>query len=328
MAWVSGQVNPGGGESGYDLLLTALRDFLTTNATLVSLSQNWVLEKEETISTYSISGIQSQPSYTGNFRDLYLRGPGLAQQDNIHVNIRAYESVPSSLFNWYIQGATAFDTNEAWENQPGNNIQDEGSCFFTLVNSLIDYWFIANGRRFIVVCKIEGDFYVSYNGLFLPYGLPSEYPYPMFVSGTTRGAAFNHAYSLNRNFYNTRYQGYQYANCRVPSTEWAQVGNSDYSGTAIPYVALWPWHKETPTNATYNLHGNRDGSYTLLPAVLFTGEDGESCLGDMQGVYYVPGTGQIDLSAEDTITIGSFDYLIVQNVALSDRSNYAALKLE
>lgn len=115
MAWVSGQVNPGVGEEGYDLLLTALRDFLTTDAALVSLSQNWVVEKEETISTYSISGISNQPSYTGDFRDLYLRGPGLAQQDNIHVNIRAYQSSPSSIYNWYIQGATAFDTGQAWE---------------------------------------------------------------------------------------------------------------------------------------------------------------------------------------------------------------------
>ncbi len=322
MAWVSGQVNPTGGQEGYDLLLTALRDFLTTNATLVSLNQNWVVEKEETVSTYSISGISSQPSYTGDFRDLYLRGPGLAQQDNVHVNIRTYQSVPSSLFNWYIQGATAFDTGQAWEDQPGNNIQDGGPCFFTLVNSLIDYWFIANGRRFIVICKIEGDFYMSYNGLMLPYGLPSEYPYPLVVSGTARLANFNHTSTENRNIYQVTSAGNQFANLRLPSTKWAQICTADYNGGAIPFVRCWPW------NTDYNLHGNLDGSYSLLPAVLVTGDDLEQCLGDLHGVYYVPGTGNIDLSAEDTITIGAYDYLIVQNVALTGRNNYAAIKLE
>lgn len=321
MAWVSGQVNPTGGQEGYDLLLTALRDFLTTNATLVSLSQNWVVEKEETVSTYSIPGISSQPSYTGDFRDLYLRGPGLAQQDNVHVNIRTYQSAPPSIYNWYIQGATAFDTGQAWEDQPGNNIQDEGSCYYTLVNSLIDYWFIANGRRFIVIAKIEGDFYMSYNGLMLPYGLPSEYPYPLVVSGTARGALYNQTSTYNRNLYQT-YNGYQYANLRLPSTKWAQIGTSDTSGTAAPYAAVWPWITD------YNLQGNLDGSYSLLPAVVYTGDDLEQCLGDLHGVYYVPGNGQVDLSAEDTITIGSYDYLVIQNVALTGRNNYAAIKLE
>jgi hypothetical protein len=321
MAWTSGQVNPGIGESGHDLLLTELRDFLTTNATLVSLSQNWVVEKEEVVSSYTVSGITSQPTYTEDFRDVYLRGPGLGQQDNIHVNIRTYGSSSSSIYNWYIQGATAFLTGSAWEDQPGNNIQDEGPCFYTLVNSLIDYWFIANGRRFIVVCKIGGDFYMSYNGLLLPYGLPSEYPYPHVISGTAIGAAYNQTSTNNRNLYQAA-NGYQMANIRLPSATWAQIGSSDYSAGAIPYAACWPWDLD------YDLQGNLDGSYSLLPAVLFTGEDSEQCLGDLQGVFYAPGNGQVDLSAEDTITIGGVDYLIIQNVALTGRNNYAALKLE
>jgi hypothetical protein len=322
MAWVSGQVNPGSGEEGYDLLLTALRDFLTTNATLVSLNQNWVVEKEETVSTYTISGISNQPSYTGDFRDVYLRGPGLAQQDNVHVNLRTYQSVPSSLFNWYIQAATAFDTGVAWESQPGHSIMDSSCGVYTLVNSLIDYWFIANGRRFIVVCKIEGDFYMSYNGLILPYALPSEYPYPIMVSGTTQRASYNHTSTYNRNVYRVPYAGYNYGQLRLPSTKWAQIGTQDYSGGLIPYAAVWPWQVD------YDLQGNLDGSYSVLPAVLYTGDDLEQCLGDMQGVYYVPGNGQVDLSAEDTITIAGVDYLVIQNVALTGRNEYAALKLE
>lgn len=327
MAWTSGQVNPGVGEEGYDLLLTELRDFLTTNSELVAANQNWIVEKEETISTYSMSGVSYQPTYTGDFRDIYLRGPGLAQQDNIFVNLRAYQSAPSSIYNWYISGATSFDTGDAWEEQAGNNIISY-PCTFTLVNSLIDYWFVANGRRFIVICKIEGDFYAAYNGLFLPYGLPSEYPYPHFISGTGQYPNVNQANSGNRNFFNIGAINRQQANVRLTSSRWAQVGNNDYGGGTPPRATVWPWFMEAVGGAAYNLVGNLDGSFSLLPAVLVTGEDSESVLGDLHGVYYAPGTGQVDLSAEDTITIGADTYLVIQNAALSDRTNYAAIKLE
>lgn len=321
MAWTSGQVNPTGGEEGYDLLLTALRDFLTTNSELVAANQNWVVEKEETVSSYNMSGV-SDPTYTADFRDLYLRGPGLAQQDNVHVNLRTYQAAASGVYNWYISGATSFLTGQAWEDQPGNNIQDSYPCMYTLVNSLIDYWFIANGRRFIAVCKIEGDFYMSYNGLMLPYGLPSEYPYPLVVSGTAQQAGDNHTDAANRNLFRITTIGQQYANLRLPSTDWAQLGNADFSGTSIKYAAVWPWF------LGLSMAGNLDGSYSLLPAMLITGENGSACLGDLQGIFHVPGIGQTDLSAEDTLTIGSDTYLIVQNVALNTRLDYAAIKLE
>lgn len=327
MAWTSGQVSPGAGEEGYDLLLTELRDFLTTNSTLVAANQNWTVDKEETISTYSMVGVSSQPSYTGDFRDIYMHGPGLAQQDNVYVNIRAYQSIPSSLYNWYIEGATSFDTGDDWEEQAGNNIMSY-PCIFPLVNSLIDYWFIANGRRFIVVCKISGDFYATYNGLFLPYGLPSEYPYPLFVSGGAQYPSDNYTASANRNFYNIRLAGSQQANLRLTSSEWVQVSDDDYDAGTPGRAAVWPWYKEGVGQTGYNLVGNLDGSYTLLPAVLMTGQENASVLGDLDGVYYVPGTGQVDLAAEDTITIGGDTYLVIQNVAAADRTNFAAIKLE
>ena len=48
----------------------------------------------------------------------------------------------------------------------------------------MQYWMVANGRRFVVVIKISTVYQAMYGGFFLPYASPTSYPYPLFVGGT------------------------------------------------------------------------------------------------------------------------------------------------
>jgi hypothetical protein len=150
MAWTSGTA------SGHDDLMDDLKTFLTTNAALVAAGQNWVVEKDETFTPRTIYNVIGT-SLTGNMRALYLNGPGLSGQDNVHVNILQYQWT-GNFQNWAMSGATAFDTNQSFENQPGVLVYTTSLPIFVLTSADIDYWIIANGRRFILICEIGGDF--------------------------------------------------------------------------------------------------------------------------------------------------------------------------
>lgn len=324
MAYITGTISPVGAEQGFDLLLTALRDFLTTNATLVSLSQNWVLEKEETIPTYNMDNITDPTSMTQDFRDLYLRGPGLAQQDNIHVNIRLYGSSTLNYYNWMFTGATSFDDLLDWEDQPGTMIYTNTFVpVFTLTNSEIQYWIIGNGRRFMVVALIGGDWFLMYAGFILPYGKPSEFPYPMWVGGVSTNFTYSNTSSQLRNMANYNAKGYNLF--RRPD---GTVSSADTSGTSTSGVfsdAFWPPILGSPGLVW---QGNRDGSFTLLPMVYLTRAGANNVWGEMDGVFHVIRPGVINLEAGDTITINSVDYLVIQNADKQEDYTYLAIKLE
>jgi hypothetical protein len=321
MAYITGTA------TDYDDLLDTLKSFLTTNASLVALGQEWVCEKDEEISSYSISGIASQPpSYSDDFRDLYFHGPGLSQQDDIYVNIRRYSYVPSNIYNLYIAGATGYSSGDAWEDQPGISFySSKGPCIYTLVNSTIEYWMMATGRWFQVIAKIGGDYYHTFNGLINPYGKPSEAPYFMLVSGTADYPTYNYTHGSLENFWNVRNTNQRKGLFRMPSTQWASISSTDYYGGATPYCSISPWWRETVGQEYYNLVGNLDGSYSTLPATLFTGEDNSAILGEIPNIAYVPGAG---LSSEDTLSIDGTDWLVIQNVGLTDRTNFCAIKME
>lgn len=301
-------------------LLTALRDFLTTDATLVSLSQNWVVDKEEDVTPYErLSGMST--TYTDtmeDFHDLYLRGPGLAQQDQIHVNICTMESSSYGFRNWAIIGATDFEDAATFENQPNASIISDRGPIAVLSNAEIQYWAVANGRRFILVYEIEGDFFCVHGGLFLPYGKPSEYPYPSLVAGHSDYFYTTPATAGINNFYK---QTTNYASLiRRPEGVWDNSNTNYISG-----ISWWPYVHSTSLN---NLQQNPDNSFTMLPVIGYTASGSKNIYGEIQGLYFVCRRGLTDLASEDTITIGGSTYLIFQNIDDQGDNSYCCLLLE
>ena len=160
MAWETGTA------SSQDDLMDKLLLFLTTDSTLVAASQEWTVLSDT----------------TDTDRLVYLEGQGLSATDEIFVNINQYFWDATGAYNWDIRGTTGYDSGFSRDLQPGTS----DSIYFCLSNlSGMTYWFVANGRRFIVIVKI-GTVYVSlYAGFLYPYATPSEYPYPLCIGAST-----------------------------------------------------------------------------------------------------------------------------------------------
>lgn len=295
MAWETGSV------TDYDDLLDKLKTFLTTDSDLVSANQEWVVLKDEIISEQ---------------RYVYFRGPGLADNDQIHVNIRRFYNSPTSVYNWEVRGATSYDGGMAYNVQPGTS----NYSYLCLSNVSMTYWFFANGRRFIVIVKI-GTVYVSmYAGLIMPYALPSEYSYPLFIGATTY--SYSESYTGVTTTYAFWKGGYSDGSrtpvkLRAPGGYWMSL---DATGSLSNSGKVWPYR------SNLNITKNVDGSYSLLPVIPYSVlYDTKDVYGELDGVFFISG---IDLFSEDTLTIGSKTYLMFQSVENTGIYDYAAILRE
>jgi hypothetical protein len=315
MAYQTGTV------TGMYNLLTALRDFLTTNATLVSLNQNWVVEKEEDVAPYTrFSGISAAYyNQMEDFHDLYLRAPGFEQQNQIYVNICTMESSYHGFRNWAVVGATDFETGQSFENQPNISLLGTGyPPVAILSNAEIQYWLVANGRRFILVYEIEGDFFCIHGGFILPYAKPSEFSYPLLVTGQSDYFYNTPATAGLHNFY--RHAPNYASQFRFPEGVWYKVSSTTSAG-----VSCWPFAHSTSIN---NLQQNPDNSFTLLPVIMLTYLNSKNTFGEVQGLFFVCKRGATDLASEDTITISGSTYLVFQDVDDQGDNSYCCLLLE
>ena len=282
---------------------------------LAAAGQSWQLIR----STYSA------PTYT-----YYLRGLGLAGTDEIYVNLRNYESVASDYYNIAITGASGhLLTSDGVSLQP-NPSQSQHLC---LLNSTIPYLFIADGRHFKGVARASTVSYESFfAGLFLPTGLPSEYPYPLAVGGSCSAAnvRYNTSSGENGSYHRAFFNPNNGLSVLRKSGTWSQFQNyylassQDYIYGADTANYVSPWN-ESVVNRCLNA-GVIDSSsaYLLRPAVLHSGNPND-VLGDLQGVYMIPGYTQLP---ENTTTIGGVDYFILPNAVRSGFNDFAAFKME
>lgn len=149
-----------------------LLDFLQNNPELVASGQQWVTEWEHA---------------TEN--ELVLKGPGISGQDEVLIGLKRRDSALSgseSVIN--ISGMTGIIPS-ATDYTGHVNVLPRRPLMF-VDHQPMRYWFVANGRRFVVVVKMSTVFEAMYAGLFLPYATPSAYPYPLFIGGS-RGYSGN-----------------------------------------------------------------------------------------------------------------------------------------
>lgn len=283
-------------------LYSKLRDFLTTDTTLVADSQNWT----------QIAG--SEDPLTDS-DEIVLQGPGTAGTDEILVGIKPYFSVGLDYYNLALVGMTIYNPAFAILDQVNNG----STRMLHLWNLPIDYWFIANGRRFIVIARVSNVYQVAYGGFLLPYVRPSLWPYPMFVGGcsgatTARwseqsedvGAFFNAAGNSSTLLF--------------PDVLWRTVRNRAINNSGEGSIVANPYYHDTT-----QVRENLDGSYTLDPVVIACGSPYDAQLGRLEGVYRVSGFGN---TAENTITIGDTTYLVVPDTFRNTWADYAAFALE
>jgi hypothetical protein len=273
-----------------------------------------------------------------NGYELILQGPGSGGDDAIYVGFQTFFNSTYAYYNWRINGFTGYSAPAVWGSQPGA-IPNDGNCYYPNVqlwNASIPYWFVANGRRIIVVAKLGSVYETCYLGFLLPYGLPNQLPYPLVIGGcapsnlTTTDKRYSTTHFAHRAFVDPAGASGAGSLCLLHGN-WVNFRNWSSEANALAANNVWPfvhsdWNYNLEADSKFILlQQNIDGSYPMLPLVLISSTPTENLFGELQGCFAVPGFG---LAAEDTVTISGKTYLVLQNVFRTTSWGYWALLLE
>jgi len=292
-----------GTATDHDNLLTLLIAFLTTDLPSV---QQWTVLADRT------------ESGSGQ-RCVYLHGPGLAGTDNIYVGIRVKTDDGGIIYHWELRGMAGYNSEAEFEFQVGVS----NPHYMPLYKSSMTYHFFANGRHFKVAALVESTVWANcYAGFILPYALPSECPYPLFIGGNSPVAT--ERYSSEAATYRAFWQPGNASSSngggglRFVSGEWLNFVDNGYD---TDYGRVWPYY-----NDVLPMAANADATQNVIPVVIYTGKWDGVVLGELDGVAYVSGNGT---TPGDTITDDSSDVWVVFNgCSKSGLGNQAAFKKE
>ena len=310
-------------------LFSKLDTFLRTDATLVSESENWSV------------------AVTHSSTEKVYNGPGLAGTDDVLIGLKLVSRPSPDEYEIQMVGMTGtlggaggFDQHVNTTPQHVRMFVDSGS---------MTYWFIASGRRFVVIVKISTVFQAMYGGFFLPYAAPTDYPYPLFVGGSAgqyNGAAgptswrsvdAGHAQfpcSYYDDSVSTSSQRYPSALMLSPQGDWLKVaatGDDADVGIAPRQFFSGMGVTKTAGSSGYGydsvrtrLQSGFNGEALLTPLTLVAALPGDVTYGALDGCYHVPGYGN---SSEDLVTVAAVNHLVVQDTFRSGIGDYWALAL-
>ena len=289
--------------------------------------------------------VSTTPPWTSKRRssgdEMIWQAPGNGNLDAILVGAKLFDNVGGDYYNWRLGGFTAFDPSLAFELQAGyvgGAGQSSPSPVLNLWDSTIPFWFIANGRRVIVVAKISTVYVVAYLGFIAPYAAPGSFPYPLAVGGSMAwdGAITTEPAAGSVNW-RWSFVGDQLRNLgiglspkssdsgcqlrvRLPLGVWRGFD----SGWSEPsFGRLWPY-TDANNGGMSNWRPSLDGGYAILPVILHDSAI-VNTYGELDGIGAVTGYGQ---ASENTITNGLSLWLIVQNVNRTTQIDYFAVRLQ
>jgi hypothetical protein len=334
-----------GTATNYKNLLERLQDFLNNPGRTISSGDTSISELDPMPSGefWQINRWNTDFDGNGNY-EMMLQGPGSSGQDEIHIGVQTLFDVGADEYNWKMFGMTGYISGQDAENQPGCT----QGCWPKLLlwNSSIDYWFFGNGRRFVVIAKVS----MLYLGFALPYGLPTQFPYPLVVGGSFSGSGTDRYSSIadpHRGFPNPygEGEGVCIANPNVdisdPSslkvlqgTSWIKFRGRTNPTTYYSDNCIWPYNcsSYSPSSVSpYNifstgLRENLDGSYPIFPLIIMINNPNNHIFGELQGCYAVPGFGGI--TAEDEFIINGDTYIAFPIVPNADRGDFMCIKKE
>lgn len=338
-------------------LFSALTDFLRNDPALVAANQQWAVAWQHA----------TRPN-----EELVLRGPGLANQDQVFIGFhRTDDTMTLGESAIHLCGMTGIVPTATRFFEHVNALPRRPFCF--LDQNPMQYWFVANGRRFVAVIKISNVYQALYGGFFMPYAPPNTYPAPLFVGGTVGMVRNTNDSAQNINSWRAgavdTYRHFVYpispwsslsnyadsqAFMMAPEGRWF-AGNTSQSLNA----ALLDTFRPTPRsfsgylgpqpcfdvqgNLFTTLNGVRFGysdirqrlvaglndEMSLTPITLCTYNFSPSPVpvmyGILDGVFSVPGIGN---AAENIITVGGVNHLVVPNVMRATVNEYWAFALE
>ncbi len=303
-----------GTATSYLDLLNQLRAFLTGT----SMGTSAWTELGTVSSGGAFTGVDGN-AYTSQFES-YLKAPGLSGSESIYLNLRAYSSATLVVDNIEIQAAQGYSAGAGYVNQPYTS----PGTYLPLWTSSIPYWFIANGQRCIVIAQVGTVYESAYFGKFLPYATSAQYAYPVVVSGSGKVPSLNYT-STDATSHSMFCDPVDMQLCYVDNS-WQTV-NNQINGTA--QNSVWPFQIQYGAGAiAYQpswCYPDVDGGYPLLPSIISTGgTPASNVLGELDGVFWVPGNGQ---SSGSTITISGTTYTVFQSAFETGVNNFFAVAM-
>lgn len=297
----------------------------------------------------------------GDMDGVVLSGPGLAGLDNVYVGLDLVGEKPVDQVAgrcWMrLFGMTGYIAS-AQNPLQHVNVNPHIIRVF-LDQGPMTYWFIGNGRRFMVVVKISTVFQSAYAGFFLPYATPIQYPYPLFIGGTAGRrtlsdtdswrsvqdghAAFTKSWTERADVNDTLCS---ISNCFLtPDGQWqslrgvnngqAMDGALHPNGWVSKLFGYTPIAGQSPTVAeqysftpseVYGWTTNyyRIADLPMVPFHILQNTPNDAVLGVLDGCFKVPGTNN---ASENIITVDGENFLTVQNAFRTGVDQYHAVLL-
>ena len=301
-------------------LINKLEDFLTTNPALVAANQQWECFKDNEVMPYSRT-MALDTSGDGMYR--FFKGKGNAGTDEIYVNLMLAYNKGSDWYQLWGIGASRYTKK--------NNMQTQFNAtprwtYMPVWEKPMDYWFVANGRRFIVVVKVSNNYEVFYGGLITPSGTDLEYPYPLFIGGSDRapGRKWSTQDTSGRcGFWNplgvNDSSAYTMSHLLTPDGTWMFLANntSFYGGVFQGYTR--------PYNTGAYVGKTLDGLYILEDISFISNYLRWNNFGTFDGVYRITGYQN---SSGNTAVVNGDTYLCVAAAGTQGHNYYAAILLK
>jgi len=278
--------------------------------------------------------------------EFYLQGKGSDPADQIIVGCQSYRNVGNNIFGFRTRGFTAFNNTLAFTTLPGVSPL---SVHTAVDDNTFQTWFWTNSRRIMTLARVGTIDILTYMGFILQFGTRGQYPYPLFVAGSSQTSTQN--FQLNDFTQSSlpdpcpagsylRWVDGSWLTCQHYSS-----GGGGSRGQArdssLNTLKIWPQRNPTTNEGsdnttTYNentfyqsyssgqqeLSSSEIGLYQMFPAILMTGTQ---LIGVIDGLYIVPGLG---LNSGDTLTDPNTGqvYDVFKNTWRSEWVDYFAIK--
>lgn len=245
-------------------------------------------------------------------RELILKGSGYTGEEEIFVGFRTYQDAGADYYNLLAGTFTGYVAGNTFDTQPGAKLSGVPAH-----NNRIDYWLTLNPQRLVLAMKVGTPVYeCAYVGKALPYGRPSQFPYPVVCAGMLSGAA---ATRFSETSHSMPFKGNR-ANMNLRTND----------GWITPYC--FPWSNSgltssAPAGGSAGTFSMREtgGEYQLMPVELHSAGGGAGIYGALDGILCVTGFNN---AVENTLSIDGADYVVIQDVWRTGFIDYFAMRLD
>lgn len=268
------------------------------------------------------------------FSQTIWEAPGNDGDSAILTGVHLFERQDADYFNWEVASFDAYLASSMWRAQAGHH----SNLYVPMWDASIPYWFVADGRRAIVVAKISTQYEVGYLGFVDPYFSPQQWPYPIALGGSLAfGVTRPQWDSVTYRWSNTDFDHSAYPiadrggtpdnneafQMRVRDLSGAWLGFEAQSNGGDIYMtgdkhAIWPY-----CTGLELFDVNLDGGYSLWSIMLLAHTP--NTVGQLSGVACVTGQG---LTAETLIRRGAVDWLALHNIFRTERNEWFAIALD